>query len=257
MQVAASAVPAFELTRVSKRFGAVQALRDLSLRVEAGCTLALIGPSGCGKSTLLRAMNGLSTPERGEVRFEGRALTAESAPGMRRRMGYVVQSGGLFPHLTAAANVTLLARHVGLAAARVESRLAELSELVRLPRAALERYPCQLSGGQCQRVGLMRALMLDPSVLLLDEPLGALDPMVRAELQVELRELFRGLARTVVMVTHDLAEARFLGRRIVLMRAGEVVQDGSYAELVERPALEFVSDFVRAQRQLHDEEGAP
>jgi len=255
MQVAADGGPAVELTDVSRRFGEVEAVRELSLRVAAGQTLALIGPSGCGKSTLLRLMNGLLTPDRGEVSFEGSALTAASSMEQRRRMGYVVQTGGLFPHLTAKDNVTLLARYLGFEPGKLEARLGELAELVRLPLDLLERFPGQLSGGQGQRVSLMRALMMDPSVLLLDEPLGSLDPMVRAALQEDLRELFGSLGKTVVLVTHDLAEARYLGERIVLMRGGEIVQDGTYEELIERPASEFVTEFVRAQRLMTDAGG--
>ena len=243
---------AIELEGVAKSFGSVTAVRELSLQVAAGRTLVLIGPSGCGKSTLLRLMNGLLVPDCGSLTVEGQPLTLESAPELRRRMGYVVQSGGLFPHLTARGNVTLLARHLGLAEPSIRSRLSELAELVRLPEAALARYPAQLSGGQSQRVSLMRALMMDPGVLLLDEPLGALDPMVRAELQEELHALFKRLGKTVVMVTHDLAEACYLGERIVLVREGEIVQDGTYADLTDRPVSSFVSDFVRAQRHLHD-----
>jgi osmoprotectant transport system ATP-binding protein len=169
---------------------------------------------------------------------------------LRRRMGYVVQSGGLFPHLCARDNVTLAARHLGMPRETMARRLDELRELARLPADALERYPAQLSGGQCQRVSLMRALMLDPAVLLLDEPLGALDPMIRRELQDELRRIFMTLHKTVVLVTHDLEEARFLGDRIVLLDEGRIEQDGTYEDLLERPASSFVERFVNAQRRL-------
>jgi osmoprotectant transport system ATP-binding protein len=163
-------------------------------------------------------------------------------------MGYVIQDGGLFPHLTAAGNVTLLARHLGWGPAKLGERLRELAELTRLSPAQLDRYPAQLSGGQRQRVGLMRALMLEPDLLLMDEPLGALDPMVRAQLQADLKGIFRQLKKTVLLVTHDMGEAAYLGDEIALMREGRIVQRGGFEELLARPAEPFVSEFIRAQR---------
>ncbi len=238
----------FALRGVTKRYGALTALHPISLDVEPGRTLVLIGPSGSGKSTLLRLMAGLDTPNDGEVRFGGEVISDGTRPGVRRHMGYIVQGGGLFPHLTAFGNAGLVARHLGWDAARRETRARELARLVRLPADALGRYPVQLSGGQAQRVSLMRALMLDPDVLLFDEPLGALDPITRYELQGDLRDIFRGLQRTVVMVTHDLGEAVFFADRILLMKDGRVVQDGTAPDLLERPADDFVTRFVRAQR---------
>ena len=242
-----------EFEGVTRTFGEVRAVSNLSLSVEGGRTTVLIGPSGCGKSTLLRLMNGLITADSGRVRFQDEQLTPRNAIALRRRMGYVIQSGGLFPHLTAEENVTLVARYLGRGRREIRDRIDELVALTRFPASGLDRYPAQLSGGQCQRVALMRALMLDPAVLLLDEPLGALDPMIRRDLQDELRELFRALDRTVVLVTHDLEEARFLGDRIVLLRRGEIVQDGRYEDLVQRPATEFVTRFARAQRRTEEE----
>jgi osmoprotectant transport system ATP-binding protein len=250
MQVEAGVI---ELLGVSRSFGAVRAVRDVSLSIRAGSTTALIGPSGCGKSTLLRLTNGLLQPDAGRVRFGREEVTPGNAVRLRRRMGYVIQSGGLFPHFTARENVCLVARYLGQDAAAIRARIDELVALTRFPPAGLDRYPAELSGGQCQRVGLMRALMLDPSVLLLDEPLGALDPMIRRELQDELKELFRTLGRTVILVTHDLEEARFLADRIVLLRDGEIAQDGSYEDLVCRPASDFVTRFVRAQRRAAED----
>jgi osmoprotectant transport system ATP-binding protein len=162
----------------------------------------------------------------------------------------VIQDGGLFPHLTARGNVSLLARYLGWDSGRINSRLAELAELTHFPSEALDRFPAQLSGGQKQRVSLMRALFLDPEVILLDEPLGALDPMVRAELQTDLRSIFRSLGTTVVMVTHDLAEAAWFGHKILLLRDGRIVQRGTINELVEKPAEPFVTQFVSAQRKI-------
>jgi osmoprotectant transport system ATP-binding protein len=172
---------------------------------------------------------------------------------LRRRIGYVIQSGGLFPHLSAEDNVTLAARYLRREKSWIEARIAELAELVQLPRDTLRRFPGDLSGGQAQRVSLMRALMLDPAVLLLDEPLGALDPMVRYGLQEDLRRLFARLKKSVLLVTHDMAEAAFFSQHLVLMRAGRVVQQGSYEDLVKSPAEDFVREFVRAQRGFHDE----
>jgi osmoprotectant transport system ATP-binding protein len=240
----------FSLAQVSKSFGAVRAVVPTDLEVPRGRTTVLIGPSGCGKSTLLRLMNGLIAPDTGKVAFDGEAVTAASALKLRRRMGYVIQAGGLFPHLTAMRNISVMARHLGWTDDRVDARLRELTELTRFPRDALGRYPAELSGGQHQRVGLMRALMLDPDALLLDEPLGALDPMVRCDLQTELREIFSTLGKTVVMVTHDLFEAAYFGADIVLMREGAIEQRGPMETLNSAPATDFVEKFVNAQRGL-------
>jgi osmoprotectant transport system ATP-binding protein len=223
-------------------------LLALDLVIEPGKTTVLIGPSGCGKSTLLRLMIGLVRPDTGEVRFEDRTLTPDNALQLRHKMGYVIQDGGLFPHLTARGNVALVARHLGWDAARITARLDELIELTHFPADGLDRYPAQLSGGQRQRVSLMRALMLDPDVLLMDEPLGALDLMIRNNLQAELRTIYRALGKTVVMVTHDLGEAGYFGDAIVLMRAGRIVQVGSFHDLLGSPADAFVTEFVNAQR---------
>ena len=233
---------------VAHRFGEVEALRDIDLEVEAGRTTVLIGPSGCGKSTLLRLVVGLLEPTMGRVTVANHNVGPTTVLELRRRIGYVIQGGGLFPHLTAADNVTLMARHLHRPAAEIGRRLAELCALTHFPESALDRFPLELSGGQQQRVGLMRALMLDPEVLLLDEPLGALDPLVRRDLQRELREIFRALDRTVLLVTHDLAEAVYLADRIVLLQAGVIVQTGTLDDLRERPAEPFVTHFLSAQR---------
>ncbi|MFT4621437.1 MAG: osmoprotectant transport system ATP-binding protein [Myxococcota bacterium] len=237
----------FELSAVEMRFGDTVAVRSVHLSVPEGRTTVLIGPSGCGKSTLLRLMLGLLTPTGGRLTFAGDRVDREA----RYRMGYVMQSGGLFPHLSARDNVALVADTLGWPAARIEARIAELVALVQLDRSLLDRPPSQLSGGQRQRVGLVRALMLDPPVLLADEPMAALDPMVRHTLQEELREIFRSLGKTVVLVTHDLAEAAFFADHIVLLRHGAVVQAGPLADLLERPADPFVTRFVNAQRGVH------
>jgi len=239
--------PVVELRSVAKRYGGgVEALRETSLTLGRGVSV-LLGPTGCGKSTLLRLLTGLARPSAGEVRLWGQVLTPRTIGPLRRRIGYVIQEGGLFPHLTAAANVTLAARYVGWDGGRIARRLDELIALTHFPPDGMTRFPAQLSGGQRQRVSLMRALMLGPELILLDEPLGALDPMIRAELRADLRAIFAGLGQTVVLVTHDLVEAAFFADRVFLLRDGAVVQEGRFEDLVERPADEFVVRFVRAQ----------
>jgi osmoprotectant transport system ATP-binding protein len=237
-----------ELVGVSKRYGATEALDAIDLAIPAGQTTVLIGPSGCGKSTLLRLAVGLIAADRGEIRFDGEVVGAENLSSVRRRTGYVIQDGGLFPHLTAEENVSLMARYLGWDRGRINARRDELVALTRFPTSGLARYPVELSGGQRQRVSLMRALMLDPAVLFLDEPLGALDPMIRADLQDDLRRIFRELGKTVVLVTHDIGEAAFFGDVIVLLRAGGIVQRGSLQDMVAHPADAFVTRFINAQR---------
>lgn len=242
----------FVLTGAAKSFAGKPALAPIDLAIAAGRTTALIGPSGCGKSTLLRLLIGLVEPDAGAVRFDGERVDRASAPRLRRRMGYVIQDGGLFPHLTARANAALMARHLGWTRDAIAERIAALAALTRLPRDILDRFPAEISGGQRQRVSLMRALMLDPEVLLLDEPLGALDPIVRYELQTDLRDIFRTLRKTVVLVTHDIGEAGYFADTLVLLRDGRIVQEGTLADLVHRPVEPFVERFVTAQRGLAD-----
>jgi osmoprotectant transport system ATP-binding protein len=239
-----------ELADVSKSYADAPALQPTKLSIERGKTTVLIGPSGCGKSTLLRLIIRLVEPDTGTISFDGAPVTPDNIEKLRRRIGYVIQEGGLFPHLTARANLLLMARHLGKSSSEMESRLSELCVLTRFPQEALGRYPVELSGGQRQRVSLMRALMLSPELLLLDEPLGALDPLVRASLQKDLKEIFARLQQTALLVTHDLAEAAYLGNDIVLMNEGRIVQRGSIGDLQERPASPFVSEFINAQRTL-------
>src|SRR3989440_11627350 len=235
---------------VCKRYGDAIALYPTNLSVESGKSTVLIGPSGCGKSTLLRLIIRLIEPDSGSIEFNGEPITAENINVLRRRIGYVIQEGGLFPHLTARANILLMARHLGKTDAEMHPRLSELCELTRFSENLLARYPLELSGGQRQRVSLMRALMLSPELLLLDEPLGALDPLIRASLQRDLKEIFARLKQTALLVTHDLAEAAYLGDEIVLMNEGRIVQQGSIVDLRERPANSFVTEFINAQRAL-------
>jgi osmoprotectant transport system ATP-binding protein len=239
-----------QLLAVAKRYAGASALHPTDLSIERGKTTVLIGPSGCGKSTLLRVIIGLIPPDSGTIDFDASEITPVNIEMLRRRIGYVIQEGGLFPHLTARANILLMARHLGKSDKEMRERLLELCELTRFPENLLARYPLELSGGQRQRVSLMRALMLSPELLLLDEPLGALDPLVRASLQKDLKEIFARLRQTALLVTHDLAEAVYFGDDIVLMNEGRVVQQGSITDLRERPANPFVSEFINAQRSV-------
>ena len=240
----------FSVENVGKRYGTSTALKDVSLRFEAGTVTALIGTSGSGKSTLLRMLIGLDWPDGGQVMVEDKPLLPDERLLLRRRVGYVTQDGGLFPHLTARDNLALLPRHLGWRPGAIDARADELAGRMQLPVEMLRRYPAELSGGQRQRVAVMRALMTDPDALLLDEPLGALDPVVRFDLQEQLRQVFTAFSNTVILVTHDIAEAAFLAGRLVLMRNGEVVQDGPPEDFFTRPANEFVRRFVNAHREL-------
>jgi osmoprotectant transport system ATP-binding protein len=239
-----------KLLDVTKRYADAAGLQPTNLEIERGKTTVLIGPSGCGKSTLLRLIIHLIEPDSGSITFDGEPVASDNIDDLRRRIGYVIQEGGLFPHLTARANVVLMARHVGKSRVEMQTRIQELCDLTRFSVNLLSRYPVELSGGQRQRVSLMRALMLSPELLLLDEPLGALDPLVRAALQKDLKEIFGRLGQTVLFVTHDLAEAIYFGDEIVLMNEGRIVQKGSVTDLRDNPADPFVSEFINAQRGL-------
>jgi osmoprotectant transport system ATP-binding protein len=237
---------------VSHAYATETSVQHIDLRVNVGETVALIGPSGCGKSTLLKLATGLLEPATGVITVAEVRMQHSTRITIRQRIGYVIQSGGLFPHLSAVENVTLAARHLQRPTQWMKERVAELAELLKLPMELLDRYPRQISGGERQRVSLMRALMLDPQVLLLDEPLGALDPMVRHGLQQDLKRLFAELRKCVLIVTHDMAEAAYFADRLVLMRAGQILQQGTFDDLNSRPAEPFVTEFVRAQRGLHE-----
>jgi osmoprotectant transport system ATP-binding protein len=235
---------------VSKVFGNDVAVSDINLEIPRGQITALIGPSGCGKSTILRLIVGLLTPETGEIQFDGDPIAPGTIMKIRRRLGYVIQDGGLFPHLTAGRNLALQSNLFGKNRDEIEKRIAELCALTKFPSNGLGRYPLELSGGQRQRVSLMRALMLSPELLLLDEPFAALDPLVRVNLQRDLKEICAQLQQTVLVVTHDLPEAAFLANDIVLVNEGRIVQRGSIAELRAKPANEFAREFISAQRSL-------
>ncbi len=236
------------LDGVTKSYGAKAVLKNVSLRLAAGQTHVLLGSSGCGKSTLLRLMLGLIEPDAGTITLDGERVTPRSQRRLARRVGYVIQDGGLFPHLDAEANVSLAARTCGWDSKRVRARIDALASLIGLGRAELSRPPSRLSGGQKQRVALMRALMMDPPALLLDEPLGALDPIARTTLRRELKRIFNALRKTVVIVTHDIGEAAFFGHTVTLLDGGVIAQHGAFPDLAERPAGPFVAEFINAQR---------
>jgi len=241
-----------QIEGVTKRFADAIAIDDVSTGFEGGLTHVLLGSSGSGKSTLLRLILGLVSPDSGSVRVDGLLVEPSSRRTLLGRIGYVVQEGGLFPHLTARRNVTLAAEARGWERERIDARVKELSTLVGFDEAVLALHPDELSGGQRQRVGLMRALMLDPPLLLLDEPLGSLDPLVRSDLQHQLKEILTPMAKTVVLVTHDIGEAAFFGHTITLMTKGRIVQRGTFADLSRRPASGFVTAFLNAQKPPPD-----
>ena len=238
----------FNLQGAARQYAGTTALQPTTLQIAPGKTTVLIGPSGSGKSTVLRLMCGLITPTTGTVTFDGKPVSADTVMSLRHRTGYVIQEGGLFPHLTGRANAALLARHLGKTPAQISDRLTELSALTRLSEAVLDRYPSEMSGGQRQRVALIRALMLDPDALLLDEPLGALDPVVRYDLQNDLAAIFRSLGKTVVLVTHDLSEAVFFADELVVLNDGTIVRQGPAADVIANPGDPFVERFVRVHQ---------
>ncbi len=240
-------MPQILFEHVSKSYGPEPALRDVDLAFTDGATTALIGPSGSGKSTLLQLINGLERPTSGTVHVFGKPIDYRRLPELRRQIGYAVQGTGLFPHLTVAANIDLVARLEGWDRERCTARAGELMDRVGLPRDFGRRYPHELSGGQQQRVGLCRAMMLNPPVFLLDEPFGALDPVTRGDIHEEFLRLQASEPRTIVLVTHDLREAMKLAQYLVILGGGRVVQHGPCAEVVRQPADEFVRNFFRAQ----------
>lgn len=237
------------LENITKAYGNTAVIDDLSLLVESGSTTVLIGPSGCGKSTTLKLINGLVRPENGSVIINNQNIGDYDIFSLRTKIGYVIQDGGLFPHLTACENVSILASYLGWKKQSISERLGELCELTKFPSEVLNRFPVQISGGQRQRVSLMRALMLDPDILLMDEPLAALDPIIRYDLQNDLKQIFNTLNKTVILVTHDINEADFFGNKIVLIKDGSVVQEGTLKQFVEYPSNSFVTKFISAQRK--------
>jgi osmoprotectant transport system ATP-binding protein len=239
-----------ELQEVGKTYGAVRAIDGVSLSIARGEFVVLLGPSGSGKSTLLKMINRLVEHDRGRVLFQGEEIRSFKVEDLRRRMGYAIQSIGLFPHWTVARNVATVPQLLRWPRERTDARVDALLALLHLPPAQFRaRWPHELSGGQQQRVGVARALAADPEVLLMDEPFGALDPISRAALQQELKRIAQDFDKTVVMVTHDIDEALRLASRIVLLDRGRVVQDGTPAKLLAQPANSFVRDFLGGAEQ--------
>ena len=235
---------------VSKTYpGGTRAVEDFSLTVEQGSTTVLLGTSGCGKTTLMRMVNAMVTPTSGRVFVRGQDVASEDPVRLRRSIGYVLQEGGLFPHRSIADNIATVPRLEGATKQASRERALELLTLVGLDREMADRYPAQLSGGQRQRVGVARALANRADILLMDEPFGALDPIVRAELQRELKEIQRALGTTILFVTHDVDEAFALGDQVaVLSTGGQIEQVGTPTELLSSPASPFVAEFVGASR---------
>ncbi|QGF27758.1 ATP-binding cassette domain-containing protein [Pantoea eucalypti] len=232
-----------EFDSVSRAFNGKAAVKDLSLQVAKGEFCVLLGTSGSGKSTTLKMINRLVEYDSGEIRFAGESIRQLDARSLRQRMGYAIQSIGLFPHWTVRKNIATVPVLLGWSRAKINERITTLLALLNLDEHLLNRYPHQLSGGQQQRVGVARALAADPEVLLMDEPFGALDPVTRGVLQQEVLRIHRLSGRTIVLVTHDIDEALTLADRIVLMDNGEIVQQGRPVELLTQPKNDFVRDF--------------
>jgi osmoprotectant transport system ATP-binding protein len=241
-----------ELQNISKSFENRAALSDVNLTVQKGNTHALIGSSGSGKTTLLRITLGLIPMDKGYVKINDAALSSFTPSQWADRIGYVPQDGGLFPHMTARNNVALTPKLRGWGKPRIDERIDELAKLVDLDAAMLARFPAELSGGQKQRVAIMRAAMMDPDVMLLDEPMAALDPLIRRSLQQELKSIFQRLNKTVLLVTHDLGEAAYLAEQLTLLHHGKVVQSGTFGDMLHHPADAFVTSFINAQRGVPD-----
>ncbi len=238
-----------ELKSVTKAYGAQRAVGPLNLSVARGEFVALLGGSGSGKTTTLKMINGLSPATSGEVLVEGRPITAEPPWQLRRRIGYVFQEIGLFPHMTVAENIAVGPRLAGWDKARIAARIEELLEIVSLWREILPRLPAALSGGQRQRVGVARALAAQPSIMLMDEPFGALDPVTRDDLGREYRAVHDRLGLTTVMVTHDVMEALILADRIVVLEAGKIVADGTPAQLLSERQVGAVKALMDTPRR--------
>ena len=244
-----SVTPAIRVAHVHKRYGAHAVVRDVSFALAPGETMVLLGPSGCGKTTLLKMLNRLVEPDAGTIEINGRDVQAQRPEELRRGIGYVIQQVGLLPHYTVAENIAVVPRLLGQSSEAIQTRTTALLTRLHLPpERYAARYPHQLAGGQQQRVGLARALAADPPIILLDEPFGALDPITRAGIRREFRELEELRRKTVVLVTHDVTEAFELADRILLLNGGQMQQLGSPRELLFQPANDFVRGFFAAER---------
>jgi len=238
---------------ITKTFGAYKAVDAISFTVKKGETVVFLGTSGSGKTTLLKMINRLIEPDSGEILISGRRITDQRPEDLRRKIGYVFQNNGLFPHYTIEENIGVVPRLLGWPADRITKRVTELMEKLRLSPAQYRgAYPNELSGGQQQRVGIARALAADAHVLLMDEPFGALDPITRASVRKDFKQLDELGSKTIVLVTHDIQEAFELADRIILMDGGRIMQEGTTDDLFLRPANQYVKDFFEGQRYIYD-----
>jgi osmoprotectant transport system ATP-binding protein len=239
-----------ELSNVTKSYNGIKAVNNISLQIDSGELCVLIGPSGCGKSTTLKMINRMIEPTDGAIRVKNKMVNEFRPELLRRSIGYVIQSIGLFPHMTVEENIATVPKLLGWENSRIKKQTSEMIELVELPHDYLKKYPSQLSGGEAQRIGVARALAAEPDILLMDEPFGALDPITRENLQKALLKIQKKLKKTVVFVTHDIDEAVRLASKIVIMRDGQIVQQGTPEEILNSPADRFVSKFVGSDRAL-------
>ena len=241
------------VNNITKTFGAYKAVDAISFTVKGGDTVVFLGTSGSGKTTLLKMINRLIEPDSGEILIDGRRITDQRPEDLRRKIGYVFQNNGLFPHYTIEENIGVVPRLLGWPADRIAKRVTELMEKLQLsPVQYRGAYPNQLSGGQQQRVGIARALAADAHVLLMDEPFGALDPITRTSVRKDFKQLDELRSKTIVLVTHDIQEAFELADRIILMDGGRIMQEGTADDLFLRPANQYVKDFFEGQRYIYD-----
>jgi osmoprotectant transport system ATP-binding protein len=245
--------PMISLQRVSKHFGASgeSAVQDLTFHVNEGKTVVLVGPSGCGKTTTMKMINRLVEPTSGQILVGGKDIMKQDPVELRRGIGYVIQSVGLLPHRTIAQNITTVPQLIGWDRERIQQRVDELVGMLELDHDLLKRYPSELSGGQRQRVGVARALAVDPPVMLMDEPFGAVDPIVRERLQDQFLDVQRRLRKTIIFVTHDVDEALKMADRVAIMNRGGILEQyASPHEILSDPSNDFVRDFVGLDRGL-------
>lgn len=242
--------PLIHYEKITKSYlPGINAVADFTLSVAKGELLAIIGPSGCGKTTVLKMLNRLVEPTSGRILLHGEDIRTLDPTALRRSMGYVIQQVGLFPHMTILENITVVPDILGWPAEKQRARAYELLDLIDMnPSEFARRFPYQLSGGQQQRIGVLRALAADPAVILMDEPFGAVDPLTRTKLQQELKTLHTRLKKTILLVTHDIDEAFRLADRVLLMQSGRIVQVGTPAELLDRPATSFVDEYIGGHR---------
>ena len=246
--------PAVAIHSVTKRLGPTRALDAVSIQLPTGQTTAILGESGCGKTSLLHHINGLLKPDDGSVEVFGQPIDYQRLPELRRRMGYAVQSVGLFPHLTISANIALVARLSGWATARIEERTEHLMETMKLSSALLSRFPHELSGGQRQRVGICRAMMLNPDLLLLDEPFSGVDPITRTRIHENFLSLLREEPSTTVLVTHDVREAVRLASNLVIMEQGRILQTTTVKDALANPATASIARLFEEQLSVYQNE---